>query len=571
MTLTQLPAPGSFNIFRCGDVFQLKLSVQEQTLQPYLRTSLGSAQKQRDALILKTEKEQITSRNNWLDLPLVKTGECEYEINLPLTEVGYFEAKVWFEGKDGKIIWTPGDNIQIKIEPASTFANNTIYGVFTRQFGPSKEKTFALQDEAETIKYLDEKGYHVIPPSGTFRDVIEELDHIMDHMGFRILQLLPIHPTPTTFARMGRFGSPYAALDFFSADPSLAEFDKQATPLDQFIELVDAIHRKKGEIFIDIPVDHTGWASVLQKEHPEYFVKDEQGNFASPGAWGTVWEDLVKLDFSKTEVHEMMAKVFLFWCEKGVDGFRCDAGYMVPFDAWEYIIAKVRTQYPDAIFLLEGLGGPPEVTKHLLAQATFSWAYSELFQNYSKDAVNHYINEMLNINEHKGGMVNFSETHDNNRLADNSETWSQMRNLLCALTAPAGGFGISNGVEFFAKEKISVHHASGLNWNNSKNLKSLFKRFSTIYKTHPAFYADAKISVTYQNTPDIFTCKRIAKNGAEVHIIVNLNCEHEQQVNIAELTKSTKNSYDLLSGKTIDNQYTLGAGEALCLESNKSH
>ena len=43
-------------------------------------------------------------------------------------------------------------------------------------------------------------------------------------------------------------------------------------------------------------------------------------------------------------------------CERGVDGFRLDAGYVIPFRSGN-IIAHVRLHFPDAIFLLEGLGG----------------------------------------------------------------------------------------------------------------------------------------------------------------------------------------------------------------------
>ncbi len=569
MTLIQTPAPGSFNIFRCGDVLQIKLSVEDQSLRPHIRTSLGGAKKLGNTIIIKTEQELSTSGNNWLDLPFNKLNDKDYEITLPLYEVGYFEAKVWFkQGRKKDIIWAPGDNIHIKIEPASTIVNNSIYGIFTRQFGPNKHKKFALKDESDIIKELDAKGYHVIPPSGTFRDVIKELDHIMDDMGFRILQLLPIHPTPTTYARMGRFGSPYAALDFFSVDPALAEFDKQATPLDQFEELVDAVHRRQGEIFLDIPVDHTGWASNLQKDHPEYFVRDKEGHFISPGAWGTTWEDLVKLDFSNPKVRQMMAEVFLFWCKKGVDGFRCDAGYMVPVEDWEYIVAKIRNEFPDTIFLLEGLGGPPEVTEQLLSKTTFSWAYSELFQNYSKDEVTHYVNNMLRINYTKGGMVNFSETHDNMRLAAKSKTWSQMRNLLCALTAPAGSFGISNGVEYFAEEKISVHHASGLNWGNDNNQIALFKRLTSLFKVHPAFFADAEIEIVYQNTADVVMFKRKAKNGDEVLIAINLNCESDQTINYTPFIKGKPILTDLISSKNIDYQTNLKAGSAHCIDNS---
>ena len=567
MTLAQHPAPGSFSIYRCGDLFNISLHLTDETLTPHVRTSLGGAKKQRESLLLKTEHDKISSRNNWRDLPLKKEAQNKYIISLPLYQTGLFEAKIFFKkAGDDKVIWASGENIHIKVEPASTLINNSIYGIFTRQFGPNKNKAFALDEDAEILKMLDAKGYHVIPPSGTFRNVKKELDHIMGDMGFRILQLLPIHPTPTTFARMGRFGSPYAALDFFSVNSSLAEFDKQATPLDQFIELVDEVHKRQGELYLDIPVDHTGWASVLQKEHPEYFVKDNEGNFVSPGAWGTTWEDLVKLNFNLSEVHQMMADVFLYWCGMGVDGFRCDAGYMIPFDAWEYIIAKVRMAFPDTIFLLEGLGGPPETTEYLLSKATFSWAYSELFQNYSKDEVNHYITNMLRITYEKGGLVNFSETHDNSRLAATSEKWSYMRNLINALTAPAGAFGISNGVEFFAKEKISVHHASGLNWDNTNNLIPLFKKITTLYTTHPAFDANAKIEVVFHNYPQLFLSKRKAANGDELLIVVNLNCDKEVSINLKPFLAKGDIYTDLITNQIITTEVKIGAGQAYCID-----
>jgi hypothetical protein len=39
---------------------------------------------------------------------------------------------------------------------------------------------------------------------------------------------------------MGRFGSPYAALNFTEVDPALAEFDPSATPLEQFIHSMNS-------------------------------------------------------------------------------------------------------------------------------------------------------------------------------------------------------------------------------------------------------------------------------------------------------------------------------------------
>ena len=85
-----------------------------------------------------------------------------------------------------------------------------------------------------------------------------------------------------------------------------------------------------------------------------------------------------------------MAKVFLFWCRRGVDGFRCDAGYMVPEAAWRYIVARVRAEFPDTVFLLEGLGGPEVTERRLLGSVGLDWGYSELFQNYTRDEISRY-------------------------------------------------------------------------------------------------------------------------------------------------------------------------------------
>ena len=59
----------------------------------------------------------------------------------------------------------------------------------------------------------------------------------------------------------------------------------------------------------------------------------EDGTFVSPGAWGTTWEDLVELKHDNVALWHTLAEMFLTWCRRGVDGFRCDAGYKVPLKA----------------------------------------------------------------------------------------------------------------------------------------------------------------------------------------------------------------------------------------------
>jgi glycosidase len=103
-----------------------------------------------------------------------------------------------------------------------------------------------------------------------------------------------------------------------------------------------------------------------------------------------------------------MADVFITWCRRGVDGFRCDAGYMIPVAAWRYIVAKVRDQYPDTIFLLEGLGGKISVSRDILNRANFNWAYSELFQNYDRNQIEAYLPGANEISASDGITVHFA-------------------------------------------------------------------------------------------------------------------------------------------------------------------
>ena len=122
---------------------------------------------------------------------------------------------------------------------------------------------------------------------------MQQVPHLVDTLGCRILHLLPINPTPTTYARFGRFGSPYAALDFTAIDPALVVFDKTTTAIDQFRELTSAVHLRGAQVFLDLAINHTGWGSALQDDHPEWFKRNADGTFHSPGAWGNTWADLV--------------------------------------------------------------------------------------------------------------------------------------------------------------------------------------------------------------------------------------------------------------------------------------
>jgi starch synthase (maltosyl-transferring) len=546
-----------------------------------LRTNIGRAEVLRREIIEAHANGVPLAGASWCDLPMREDGDG-WSLELPLAEVGFFKSKAYLLDEKGWQHWPEGADVGISVHPNDYRTANTIYCAFPRLFGPTRNSISTQNPKLEAqIQQIEQFGYAIIPPSGKLRDLVQCLPHIIDVLGCRILHLLPVHPTPTTFARFGRFGSPYAALDFTAVDPSLVVFDKRTTAIDQFRELTYATHLRGGRVIIDIVINHTGWGSKLEEEHPEWFLRKPDGEFASPGAWGTVWEDLVELNHVNAVLWDELAEMFLVWCRRGVDGFRCDAGYKVPTMAWQYIIARVQQEFPETVFLLEGLGGPWETTQALLTEGGMQWAYSELFQNYSGKEVAWYLDYALKQEQRVGIYVNYSETHDNDRLAKKGRAWSLLRNSLCALTSASGGFAFTCGVEWLATEKILVHGSTGLAWNNPQNIVPELAQLNGLLHEHPCFFDGAKLTrVSGPESPVYAMVRESAEGKDSCLVLVNTDVEKEQMVTISSQNLRFT-IYDLrvdLLGQALPEikiaaqgniQIKLQAGAAFCLAASE--
>jgi starch synthase (maltosyl-transferring) len=583
---TMTPAPGDRFLRFVGDkiLFTLRAEknpVAQKNCRALLRTNLGRAAELRREIISAHAGGAAAAGASWRDLPMQKTADG-WQIELPLAEVGYFKAKAYWLDAKGWQHWPDGSDVGISVHPNFARTANTIYCAFTRLFGATKNLASTADETLEArLKSLDAKNFTVIPPSGTLRDLKKQLPHIVQKLGCRILHLLPIHPTPTTYARFGRFGSPYAALDLTAIDPALVAFDRRTTGVDQFCELTFAAHSLGARVFLDIVINHTGWGSVLQENSPEFFLKNPDGTFASPGAWGTIWEDLVELKQDDCALWDKIADALLIWCRRGTDGFRCDAGYKIPVAAWQYIIARVRDEFPETIFLLEGLGGSWETTENLLTEGGMQWAYSELFQNYSGKEIAWYLDYANLQNARVGAYVHYSETHDNLRLAEKGRAWSLLRNRLCALTSPGGGFGFTCGVEWLATEKIKVHECSGLNWDGSGNIVSELAQLNELISDHPCFFDGAKLTrLSAPDSPVYALLRESAEGKDSVLILVNTDVVSSNQFALAPENSKIQIlnfNFNLLGGlhPLLDRQsgeivFPLAPGACYCLATTQT-
>ncbi len=531
-----MPAPGSRIVQYVGDRLRFTLRPPMDAgpgHRALLRTNLTRGARAREETIDLSGAASSVPRTfagaAWRDIPLTAGDGC-WELDLPLTEVGYFRAKAYLLDPQGRQCWPEGEDVGISVHPDHLRTGNTIYCAFPRMFGPGRsERDTRRPDLEQQLASLDRRGYTVIPPSGKLRELTACVPHILDTLGCRILHLLPISPTPTTYARFGRFGSPYAQLSMAGIDPALVEMDSRTTGVEQFQELAHAVHLRGGLVFLDIVVNHTGWGSRLMEERPGWFQRNPDGTFRSPGAWGVVWEDLVELDHRIPRLWETVAGTLLTWCRRGVDGFRCDAGYMVPLPAWQYIVARVRREFPDCTFLLEGLGGAWEITEALLTEGGMQWAYSELFQNYGPRNVSGYLDHAIRQGRRMGPLVHYSETHDNERLAAKSPAWSLLRNRLCALASHCGAFGFTSGVEWLATERVEVHQARGLAWGARENLVAELGRLNRLLASHPCFFDGAALERLSAEDSTVLALARRSWDGRDqCLVLVNLDPEERE-------------------------------------------
>jgi len=201
---------------------------------------------------------------------------------------------------------------------------------------------------------------------GTFNALVQDLDRIQS-LGVNMVYLLPIHPIGTK-NRKGSLGSPYSIQDYRLINPELGT-------MDDFKNLIKEIHQRKMKVMIDEVLNHTSRDSRLLKEHPEWFYRDKNNEFANRvGEW---W-DVTDLSYADKGLWVELADTLKTYAEYGVDGFRMDVASMVPLEFWEYARKVVARVNKNVIWLSESVHG--SFNKYIRDLGFSSSSESEIYQ-----------------------------------------------------------------------------------------------------------------------------------------------------------------------------------------------
>ena len=234
---------------------------------------------------------------------------------------------------------------------------------------------------------------------GTFADVEALLPRIAA-TGFDVLYLPPIHPigrmnrkgrNNTLVTEPGDPGSPWA---IGSSEGGHKSIHPQLGTIEDFRQLVTAARKLGIEVALDIALqcapDHP-----YVREHPAWFRHRPDGSVQYAENPPKKYEDIYPFNFASTRwqsLWEEVKSVFDYWIEQGVRIFRVDNPHTKPFALWEWLIAEVKRERPDVIFLSEAFTRPRVM--HRLAKLGFSQSYTYFAWRTPKQELTEYFTEL---------------------------------------------------------------------------------------------------------------------------------------------------------------------------------
>ena len=338
--------------------------------------------------------------------------------------------------------------------------------------------------------------------SGTFREAEARLPEIAS-MGFDVVYLPPIHPIGRSF-RKGRNnslvpepddpGSPWAIGGpeggHTAVEPGLGTL----ADFDNFVQTARSLRLQVAlDIAFQASPDHP-WV----REHPEWFRHRPDGTIKYAENPPKKYQDIYPLDFDSTDAAGLwteLKRVFLLWAGHGVTIFRVDNPHTKSFRFWEWCIAEVKREYPDAIFLSEAFTRP-KVMRYL-AKSGFTQSYTYFTWRNSAPELREYLTELTTTEVREYMRPNFfANTPDilHEYLQHGGRPAFEVRLVLAATLGAS--YGIYSGYELC--ENVAVRPGSEeyldsekyqiriRNWNAPGNIKELIARVNQIRREYRA-------------------------------------------------------------------------------------
>lgn len=392
-------------------------------------------------------------------------------------------------------------------------------------------------------------------------------------MGFDVVYLPPIHPVGHTNrkgknnARVGKPGdpgSPYAigseAGGHMAVEPSLGTIED----FDAFVRTCESYGMLVALDFaIQCSPDHP-----YLREHPEWFAKRPDGTIKYAENPPKKYEDIHHLHFDTPawrSLWDEMAKIVEFWISHGVRIFRVDNPHTKPLPFWKWLIAKIKQEHPDVIFLAEAFTRPKMM--RALAKLGFTQSYTYFTWRNAKGELIEYLTELTQseMKEYYRGNF-FANTPDILPffLQQGGRPAFKIRAVLASTLSST--YGIYSGFELCENKALpgreeyadsEKYELKVWDWDRPGNIKRLIALLNHARKQNPALQEYDNLRFHASDSDDVLVySKATADRKNAVLVVVNLNPHETREtlvhVNPWDLGKGDDQPYvvhDLISGQ----------------------
>ena len=389
-------------------------------------------------------------------------------------------------------------------------------------------KAFVFSDENLSDAVIYEVNIRQFTKEGTFKAFQEFLPQLKA-LGVDILWFMPIHPIGKK-NRKGSLGSYYSISDYRGIN---SEFGT----MDDFKALVAAAQDLEMFVMLDWVAGHTAWDHPWITAHPDWYLKDENGNIIPPNP---DWSDVAGLNFDNVEMLQALEDDMVYWVEKvGVDGFRCDAAYNISVPFWKKTIDRLNAIKP-VVMLAESdgnhKGGYPLIE---LFNMSYDWPGHHILNQVAQgkmnatDLADHFMEVQKNYSS-KHAVMSFTSNHDENswngtvkeRMGKASELMAVLTYVMPGIPLIYSGqeYGLDKRLEFFEKDFIPKKESSFM---------LLYKTLNKLKKSTSALDVGANpaaISLIPNNNKNVLAFCRT--NGEDEVVFVGNLSETPQNVQV---------------------------------------
>ncbi len=352
-------------------------------------------------------------------------------------------------------------------------------------------------------------------PEGTFNAFAEDIPRLQE-MGVEILWLMPIHPIGEK-NRKGILGSYYSIVDYTDVNP---EFGTK----EDFANLVQKAHDHDMKLILDWVANHTAWDAVWTETNPEFYEKDEDGNFYPPNE---DWDDVIQLDVDSPEMQEAMIQAMEYWvAEYDVDGYRADVAYMVPTEFWQE--ARQRLDDIKPVFMLAE-AEEPELHDNAF-DMSYAWDYAATIRDIGAgeaglDALDEALERNFDLFDKADYRMFFTTNHDENSwTGSDPDMYGENFENFAILSATVWGMPlIYNGQESNLDKQLEFFEKDEIEWGDYE-YQDFYTTLLSLNTNNSALYngeiGGDYLKMTTDQDDSIFSYKRVGHHE-EVFVILN--------------------------------------------------